>query len=467
MNSLGYATLLIVPLLAITFLFLAGATPENIARVVVLEWLLLPLASMKVGAGIPVFDKAAAVAATLLIGALLSRPELLRPRPTWIDLAMLLWCLTPLASSLDNGLGIYDGGSAVIRRIIVWGIPYAFGRTLSRDTRFLFALAKALLIGAVIYAPLCLLESRMAPQLHNWVYGIPGRSNWKQVDFFGVLRWKPTVFLESQLELTPLMGISTLFGFWLWRAGKLTSVGGFAASWLVPIAASAAILGKSFGGVSLTIAGACVLLLTRRFRTIMFLLVFSFVAPLYVTSRTLGWWSGQQLVEFLSQDVSAERAQSFAYRLKNEDMLLNKAMQRPIWGWAGWGRSHITDENGNDLTVVDGMWIIALGDNGIVGVSSFLLALLLPVWALALRKDRHLLWDDPRACVVLVAAISLVIHSIDCIANAMPNPIYPLLAGSVASIAIKPARFAFGGRQDDPAAVSNEPQTVAGPEVSW
>jgi hypothetical protein len=457
MNDFGYAALLIVPLLGICFLFLAGATPENIAGVVVFQWLLLPLASIKLSEGIPVLDKTTVVAVMLLVGVLLSRPELfLSARPKWIDVPMLIWCLTPLASSLDNGLGIYDGVSAVVRQIIVWGIPYALGRVLSPDTRFLFALAKALLIGAVIYAPLCLVESRLAPQLHEWVYGIPGRSNWEQVDFFGPLRWKATVFLESQLELTPLMGIATLFGLWLWRRGKVQRVGGMALGWLVPVAATAAVLGKSFGGLSLTLAGAGVLLLTQRFRTMLFLSVFCCVTPLYVASRTLGWWSGQDVVDFLKEDVSSVRARSFQFRLKNEDMLLAKSFQRPIWGWGSWGRSHTTDQNGKDVTIPDGMWAIAIGDHGIVGLSAFLLAWLLPVWALAMRRDRRLLWEDPRGCVVLVAAVAVVMHSIDCIANAMSNPIYPLLAGSVASIAMRPVGALFPRRQDHLAKFTNE-----------
>jgi hypothetical protein len=438
MILLAYIALIGVPLAAIAYLVLAGATPLNVAGVVIFEWLFLPLLAIKVSKGVPAFDKAAAVAVTLLLGIPLSRRgAFLRYRPNWIDLPMLAWCLVPIQSSLDNGLGIYDGLSSASRQIIVWGIPYIVGRTLSRDTGFLVALGKALLIGAVVYAPLCLIESAMGPQLHLWTYGVVGRVNLEQVDFFGLLPWKPSVFLQSQLELTPLMGIGFLSGFGLWRAGKLQSIGGFAMSWLVPVAAIAAILGKSLGGFSLTVAGVGVLLVTRRFRSIIFLLVLSLVAPLYITTRTLGWWDGQQVVGILTRHVSARRAESLGCRLQNEDILVKKALERPTWGWGGWGRNLVTDDQGNDITLIDGMWIIAFGSNGIAGVSALYLALLLPVWRLALRRDRHLLWDDPRGSVVLVAAVVVVLHSIDCVANAMPNPIYFLLAGGVASIAIQ------------------------------
>jgi hypothetical protein len=439
MIILAYIALIVVPIGAIVFLILAGATPRNVAAVIVLQWLFLPLIGLKLHEGIPTFDKASAVVVTVLAGVMISRPGVvLQFRPNWIDVPMMAWCLVPMVSSQDNNLGVYDGLSTAFRCVITWGVPYFAGRILSRDTSFLVALGKALLIGSVLYAPLILFESRFAPLLHLWIYGVRGRPNWEDVGFFGPLRWKPTVFLQTQLELTPLMGIGFLFGFWLWRAGKLNALGVIGMRWLVSIAAMSTILGKSLGGVSLTVAGGGVLLLTRRFRSIVFLLSLSLVAPLYIATRTLEWWSGQQIVDLLKQDISQRRAESFGTRLHNEDILLAKALEQPVWGWGGWGRARVYDKNGKDISITDGLWIIAFGDNGIVGLSALYLALLLPVWVLCLRPDRHRLWEDSRASVVLAAAVVVVLHSIDCLANAMPNPIYCLLAGGLASIAIQP-----------------------------
>jgi len=440
----AYVALVAAPLLAVAGFLLFGATLETIAYSVVFEWLFLPLLGIKFTKGIPILDKATVAAITLIAGVLLYRQSKPLSRPSWIDLPMLVWCLIPIVSSHDNGLGWYDGLSAALRQVVTWGVPYLAGRILSRDTSFLIAMGKALLIGAVIYAPLCLIESHFSPQLHGWIYGVGGRANWEQIDFFGPLRWKPTVFLQTQLELTLLMGIGFLFGLWLWRAGKLQSIAGYAMSALVPIAAIATILGKSLGGFSLTLAGAGVLLLTRRFRSIMFLVALSLIGPLYITTRSLGLWSGQQAVDFLKEDISERRADSFGFRLHNEDILVERALERPIWGWGGWGRSLVYDENGKDISTTDGMWVIALGTTGIVGLSALYMGLLLPVWVVCLRRDRQLLWDDPRGAIVLVAAVVVVLNSIDCVANAMPNPIYPLLAGSLASIAMQPVASAAG-----------------------
>jgi O-antigen ligase len=206
---------------------------------------------------------------------------------------------------------------------------------------------------------------------------------------------------------------------------------------MVPIAALCTLLGKALGGISLTVAAFGALFLTRRLGSILLLLALSLIAPLYVTSRTLGLWNGQQFVDFVNQNVSEQRAQSFRTRLQNEDMLMVKALERPICGWGGWGRSAIIDPSGNVLTIPDGMWIIIFGEYGIVGLAAFYLVLIAPIWLIALRPDRALLWTDPRGWIVLAAALTVVLHSIDCIANAMPNPVYYLIAGALASIAVR------------------------------
>ena len=53
--------------------------------------------------------------------------QLLKER-AWFDIPIVVWCFTPLASSLSNGLGVYDGLSACLSEIVLWGIPYYLGR---------------------------------------------------------------------------------------------------------------------------------------------------------------------------------------------------------------------------------------------------------------------------------------------------------------------------------------------------
>ena len=72
-------------------------------------WLLLPPAAIPIS-GLPDYDKMMAATLGIMLGTLIFQPNrLLEFRPRWFDLPMLCWCLAPLISSLDNGLGLYDG----------------------------------------------------------------------------------------------------------------------------------------------------------------------------------------------------------------------------------------------------------------------------------------------------------------------------------------------------------------------
>ena len=76
------------------------------------------------------------------------------------------------------------------------------------------------------------------------------------------------------------------------------------------------------------------------------------------------------------------------------------------------------------------MWIIALGNNGLVGLISLYLALLLPM-ILLVKRYPPALWGTPTLAPVCVIATLANLYSIDCIANAMMNPIYILGLGAV------------------------------------
>jgi hypothetical protein len=110
--------------------------------------------------------------------------------------------------------------------------------------------------------------------------------------------------------------------------------------------------------------------------------------------RSTGAWDGQNLID-LAYRASHERGASLEFRIINEDMLLEKARERMVFGWGGWGRSRIYNEEGEDISVTDGYWIILFGTTGLAGLAGFFLIILLPavrfVWAY--RKEH---WKDPR-----------------------------------------------------------------------
>ena len=132
-----------------------------------------------------------------------------------------------------------------------------------------------------------------------------------------------------------------------------------------------------------------------------------------------------------------DRAQSLEFRMLNENKLALKAPQRPLFGWGGWNRSRIFDEEGRDLVVTDGQWVIMLGTRGFFAIVLFSLIMGLP---LLLLWRRHPLpaWRTPEVAPLAFMAVWLIIYMIDCIPNSMLNPVYTLFLGGMIGWGLSP-----------------------------
>src|SRR5436309_914231 len=84
-------------------------------------WLFLPVMRLPIS-GLPDYDKFAAISLGVLLGTLVADPRRLAAfRPRWIDLPVAVWCLCPIATSLANDLGLYDGVSTSFTYVVWYG----------------------------------------------------------------------------------------------------------------------------------------------------------------------------------------------------------------------------------------------------------------------------------------------------------------------------------------------------------
>ena len=394
------------------------------------SWLFLPVAGYSLP-GLPDYTKMTATSYGVMLGVVLfDSGRVMRFRFSWIDLPMLVWCLSPFASSISNGLGPYDGLSGVMSVTIKWGVPYLIGRLYFSDIEGLRELAIGVFVGGLIYVPFCLYEIRFSPQLHKLVYGFfPHRS-------FNAHRWggyRPFVFMNEGLALGMWMTAASLVGFWLWWTKSLRTVGHMPTAMLFPILLVTTIFCKASGALLLLAAGIGVLLLTRWTRTKVFLMCLILMPIGYLVVRSTGDRSGQAIVE-MSKMMSNERAGSLQFRLDHEDLLAAKAWERPVFGWGGWGRNRVYNDRDKDITITDGMWIIAFGQRGLVGLVAlygvFLLPSIVLVWRVPAMK-----WSLPAFASVGAFAVFLILFSIDQLLNAMPNPVFVVCAGGLGGFA--------------------------------
>lgn len=440
-----------IPLALLVVGFLGVRT--GIFAVFILGWLFLPVSGFEIR-GLPDYDKVFATSAAALLAAVVyDGGRLARLRPRWFDLPIIAWCICPLASSLANGLGAYDGLAAVFGRCVGWGVPYLLGRVYVHDRASLTKLSAWIVLGGLLYVPLCLFEVRMSPQLHTWLYGFHQHSFAQTIRYGG---FRPTVFLQHGLAVALWMVWASLIAIWLWWRGGARRLWGISAGWAALALLCTAVLCKSAGALLLLAAGLAALTASRWLRTGVPLLCLLLVPPVYAAARMTAVWDPGSTVRLFATVMGEDRAQSFAFRLQNEEILIDRARQRPLVGWGGWGRGRVHDpDTGRDVSITDGLWIITLGQNGIVGFGALFGALLLPAFLLVSRR-RPGSWDSSGGAAQSALAVLCVLFAIDSLMNAMPNPVFILTVGGLTGFAGS-QRQRQGARQPVPTSLDPSP----------
>lgn len=402
----------------------------------VVGWLFLPVATYDLP--LVEFDKTAAIAIGCLAGLLLfDLPRLLALRPLVVDLGAIAVVAAPLFSSLANDLGPYDGFANSVARLFTWGAPYLFGRLYFADRAGLVTLGRAIVWGGVVYMPLCLWELKMSPQLHAQVFGFYAHaSGFTQVVRFG--GWRPTVFQHHGLMLGMWMAMSALVAYALSRTGSARrgvpepTLLGVRMLWWAVLLAAVTVLCKSSAAIAWMACGMAFLWLGTRMRVRGLAWVLVAVPLVYAGVRTTDAWDGSHLTQGLEAlGFPEERVESLDYRFEAERLLADKALERPLFGWGGFGRGFVPWERSpSGFVVPDGLWTLYLNMNGLVGLFGLLWLMLAPL-VLWLRAHRGASWIRGDAAAGAGLALVVALFAVDCLLNAMVNPIFLVATGAV------------------------------------
>ena len=87
------------------------------------------------------------------------------------------------------------------------------------------------------------------------------------------------------------------------------------------------------------------------------------------------------------------------------------------------------DSDGRTV-VPDGLWAIWYYDSGMLGLASLLAFFLYPAW-LVVRKAPPRDWLQPGVAPAVIATMIVVLFCIDCLFNAMLNPLYIAMVGAL------------------------------------
>ncbi len=328
----------------------------------------------------------------------------------------------------------YDAMSAMLSMFMVL-IPFFLARKVLATREGHILLLKVLVVSAVAYSFLALYEVRMSPQINRMVYGF------FQHDFGQHARaggWRPIVFLNHGLQLGIFFTISIISAAALTRitTDKERLVWLLLMFWLL----GTLVLSKVLGAQIICIMMLGVLFFLPRHLQILFVagvVICFLIYPVLRTSALLPF-------DWILSNVSDARAWSFEYRLNNEQLLLEKANERPFFGWGGWGRSRVYTEWGEDIATTDGAWVIVLGLSGWVGYIGFFG---LMTWGVL-----TLLWSRREGADMVSIALALALAAMiaDLVPNASQSPVIWLIGGALVGRleTMKEGRYASAADSD-------------------
>lgn len=447
--------LLISPLFALVVFARQHLVPAILAAVIV-PYLFLPEAFKIPLPGLPDLTKTSVISVGLLLGLLFYGPKT-RPTAQITDLkrsnrtfAILLTtcvvlmvlgaCLTVL-----NNREVLRFGPTFLPAMRPWDvvgfvgnmvlslIPFFVARSLIATPTAHRQMLKAVVYGGLAYAVLMLVEIRLSPQLHNWVYGF------HQHSFIQHIRdgYRPMVFLEHGLwvgfyTFTALIAAAALWqserqGKWLWATGILFVI---------------LMISENLGAFALGLFVIGLVFLLRGRLQILAAAVIALSTLFYPGLRQAQMVPIDGILS-VAESVSAERAGSLRFRLDNEDLLLARAFEKPLTGWGGWARDRIYDGDGRDIAISEGRWILTLGQWGWIGYVALFGLLTLPLIFLTTTGRRKKIPPETVA-LALIGAGNLIYM----IPNATLTPVGLLIFGALA-----------GFVQNDPVVTAAQAQT--------
>lgn len=397
-------------------------------------FLLLPPTSIPVVDGLPPIDRGLVIAISAAMAVLLFDPEALkRYRFHWLDLLPLTATAAWAGTNLTNGVGPSQFLLDLWWYAMFALLPYFLARSVLGGVSGLRTTSMAIVAGTLILLPLVLYEVRMSPILNSQIYGFSTGNVMERFRFDG---WRPRVFQPAGLGLAVWLAGAAVVAWSLYLANARETVlrlPPVAAAWCCVVLG---FLSRGAGAIALMLMGLAALFAARWMGVRRLVLVIPVVCTLYIgtalVESDLPIRTG--LLDISSSVFGSERAASLQTRFRNEEILVSRALQKPLLGWGGWGDFRmaydLAAEAGMTSILTDGFWVIVLGKRGLIGLLAtwgwFLMPAVLAIWY-SMRAG------VPRGVFLLILGLSLFswIYAFDLLFNGFPSPVQALASGAI------------------------------------
>lgn len=358
------------------------------------------------------------------------------PESGFVRVLIIIFIVSPVFTTLTNmevtyyegsfaiqGLSPKDAIAQIIQQVLLI-LPFLMARTYLRTAESQRDILILFMKTGLIYSLFMLVEIRLSPQLNNWIYGYFQHQFGQSIRGGG---YRPTVFLYHGLWVAFFCMTASISALALWRMDRKNAKLWYLLAGLYLFAIL--VLAKSLGSLLFALLLVPVVLLLPGRLQITLAVVLSVIALGYPLLKGMSLVPEKTIVEQAAK-ASQDRAQSVKFRFDNENVLLDRAAMKPIFGWGSWGRNQVYDgQTGQLLTVTDGRWIITIGVYGWLGFLAEFGIILLPIFFLWRESSK----PDAKGISPFVPALSLLlaINVVDMIPNATLTPLTWMLAGAL------------------------------------
>jgi hypothetical protein len=408
-------------------------------------YLLLPSATTVDAALLPPLDKFSIPALSTFLLCWMKGTQSPPPRRSLLIYSLaFLFVVSPIFTTLSNSYelqignrslpGFYplDGVKTALRNLITLA-PFFIGMRFLSSEKSRALLLTSLPIAALFYSLPMLLEIRLSPQLQRWVYGSSSAGFVQQVRGGG---FRPVVFLTNGLEVALFVSMAVIAAVVAVRARW--RILGLPTRAIVAYLSVLLLFCKTMGAAVYALVMAPLALFMTPRTWARAALAVLLVVTAYPLLRTYDLIPVHHIAD-AANAISAARSSSFKDRVRNEDMLLSKANEKPLLGWGTWGRSRVFDPNtGQDISVTDGEWIMQFGMFGWLGYLS-----LFGLFAAAVFRAPTAVRGQITQSTLAIGGMCLLLAAnvVDLLPNSDLSPLTYLLAGSIAGcVRVRSAR---------------------------
>ncbi len=388
--------------------------------------------------GLPPFDKRNIPTLWLLIGFAIWRPEKLRvfASPLFAVLC-ILFLVGGLGTALTNtdgfafgprvvaGLQAYETVHLFVADLTHIIVPFMVGYSVCRTEPNVTDLLRTTAALVLLYSVPFLIELRMSPQLHNWVYGF------HQHDFGQSVRgggYRPLIFMSHGLAVSLL--VATTFVGSVALGKNRVGVGRFRPGFAPTYLGAMLLLCKSLAAGLYGVLTAPFVWLAKPRTQVIVATVLALLAVSYPFASAADLVPVEWMLKVAKEQAGEDRWGSLKFRFDNEVLLIKRANLRPTFGWGEYCRACVFDVfDGSEISIRDGHWIILLGDRGLFGygLAFGLLAFPVVLATFAIRKVRGASGARLMGALALMVAVSLV----DLIPNGLFTVVPYLNAGAL------------------------------------